>query len=364
MNILILTPSIDIKKGGQEKHVLDLAKILYEKGNDITLLVTDDSIPENLKFQVFKLNNLKFFGLPIIYLNHYIYFIKSKKYDICHLHHETIFGEIILLINYIFKIPTITTLHSQMIRNIPFKILDYMSLLIIGSLSKKVICLSYSISHELKKRGLNIYKCEIIPNAINISHIKKEVYNSDKKIQSGVDLLFVGRIEERKGINILIEAMEKLYNKRYNYKLFIVGHGPLGHSIQRAIKHKHLEPIITVKGYLPDKELISLYNSTKLVVIPSFYEGVPGVALEAIYLNKFIIASDIPGLKELINVPINGLLVSPKNSELLSKAIVEALNSQYYLSESMKIYNESIISQYNWENISIKILKLYAEILK
>lgn len=364
MNILLITPSIDPKRGGQERHVSNLAYYLKKYGDDVTIITTDKYKPENCNVKIINIDSIKILGLPIINIKFYYQFCKKNNFNICHLHHETLFGELILLLNKLLKLPTITTLHSQMIRSTPISyFLDRLSLKTISILSSRIICLSSSIAIELQKRGLNISKCEIIPNAIDISAFNKKYLNINKNnMQNNIDILFVGRIEERKGIKILIDAMDYLYTNKNNYHLIIIGHGPLENNIKKIIKEKKLESVISLMGYVSELDLLYYYLSAKIVVIPSLYEGVPGVALEALYVNKFLICSNIPGLRELIIPKKNGILVPPNDFLSLAKSIKICLDSHLYLLNCERL-NKKIIMHYDWSLVINTIKNLYKNVL-
>ena len=284
MKILQIAPYLDPKIGGQEKHVLALSKTLASLGHDVTIL-TCRLPPSNIVqgFNAYKIDSVKLFGLRIISVRALACFLRENRFDVCHLHHQTIFGEITLLINKMYKLPTITTLHSLMLRRWPARFLyDRISLRFISTLSSKVICLSPNIMRDLVKRGLDLSKCVVIPNGIDLWSLKGQFREIGRSLSGPeFDLLFVGKLEERKGIIWLLKSLVLLHRKGKKYTLKIVGHGPLAQELEKIISANNLTQYVKLLGYVPQEELLKCYLLAKVVVIPSFYEGVPTVALEA-----------------------------------------------------------------------------------
>ena len=365
MKILQISPYADPKRGGQERHVLALCKILASLGHEVTLLTCKaDSSNSSRKFQIYTVSSLSLIGLPFVRPKELMAFLSEKKFDICHLHYKTLFGEIVLLVNRKCKLPTVTTLHSQMIRRLPAKFFyDRISLKIIGNLSKKVICLSPKLTQELIKRGLKGSKCVVIPNAVDVKMLKDRLQKIRRGLhESEFDLLFVGRLEQRKGIKWLLQSLALLHKKRKRMTLKIVGQGPLKGELQRFILAKNLKRYVDLLGYVSDRELLKLFLLAKCIVIPSFYEGIPTIALEAIVANKPLIVSNIPGLNELVVNGGNGLVVDPMDVYGLASAIESILLNTTYLN-SLNHVNQKVLRKFDWSAIVPKILETYHEVL-
>lgn len=365
MKILQITPYLDPKLGGQEKHVLALSETLSRLGHDVTIL-TCGPFPSSIVqgFDVLKTSSVNFLGLRIISVKELTHFLKENRFEVCHLHHQTILGETILLINKIRKLPTVTTLHSLMLRRIPAEFLyDGISLRFISALSSKVICLSSNIMQNLVRRGLKRSKCVVIPNAINIQSFKDRFRKIGKELREPkFDLLFVGRLEQRKGVNWLLKSLTLLHKKGKKSTLRIVGHGPLTRELSEIISANNLSQYVKLLGYVPQQELLKLYLLAKVVVIPSLYEGIPAVALEAMAAGKPLIVSNVPGLNELVTNGSNGLKVNPMDTQGLASAIDRILTSPNYLS-SLDNVNEKVLAKFDWEVVANNVAKTYHESL-
>jgi len=365
MKILQITPFLDPKLGGQEKHVLSLSKTLSHLGHDVTILTCGSYSSSIVKgFSVVKIRSVNFIGLRIIPVKELIHFLLENKFEVCHLHHQTFLGEIALLVNKIRGLPTVTTLHSLMLRRLPAKFLyDRISLRFISALSSKVICLSPNIMQNLVRRGLKRCKCVVIPNALNVRALEDQFRKISKELREpNFDLLFVGRLEQRKGVHWLLKSLTLLHKKGKKYTLRIVGHGPLTQELRKMISTNDLSQYVKFLGYLPQQELLKCYLLAKVVVIPSLYEGIPTVALEAMAAGKPLIVSNIPGLNELVVNGGNGLIVNPMDTRGLAFAINRILTSPNYLS-SLDDINEKVLAKFDWKVVANNVAKTYHEAL-
>lgn len=132
-------------------------------------------------------------------------------------------------------------------------------------------------------------------------------------------ILFIGRLSEEKGVEVLLSAMTRIDNPAI--VLDIVGDGPMRKKLEQLATNLHL---INVKfhGHQNREQVQEWYRNCQFVVLPSqWYEVSPLVIAEAALYGKPVIASDIGGLPELIENAKNGLLVAPTNIELWAQRI-------------------------------------------
>lgn len=365
MKILQVSPYIDPRLGGQERYVLALSKTLSRLGHDVTIL-TCGNCPKNVSkdYNVIKIPSKKIMDLHLLSVKELARFLNGNRFDVVHLHHQSLFGEIALIVNKIYGLPTVITLHSLMLRRMPAKFLyDRTSLGFISLLSKKVICLSPRIMQSFGRRGLDLSKCVVIPNAIDVASLENRFQSIQRELhEHEFDLLFVGRLEKRKGILWLIQCLTLLHNKGKKVTLKIVGKGPLEDELLRIIYTNDLQKHVHLLGYVPEEKLLKLFLIAKCVVIPSLYEGVPGVALESMAARKPLIVSDIPGLSELVVNEANGLLVNPMDTQGLAFAIDKILTDPTCLN-SLNDINEKLLVRYDWQATTHKILDTYQNVL-
>lgn len=169
-------------------------------------------------------------------------------------------------------------------------------------------------------------KVRVIQNAVDIEKIwSLSQQNWDKEMEENSPFVLVPRrLVPKNGVNIAVKAMYLL--KSEPFKLLIAGDGPEKGKINKLVKSCGLQNKVVLLGEVQHERIFSMIRDSFAVVIPSVpTEGVIEATslstLEAMALGKVVIASDIGGLKELINDGVDGFLFEPGNEKHLAKVI-------------------------------------------
>lgn len=180
-----------------------------------------------------------------------------------------------------------------------------------------------SVSNYVKNRWVSLYpflknkNIKVIYPGIDTSKFKS--INLDKEI----DIIFVGRLIKIKGIYSLLEAIKKI---DIPLKVILVGNGPEKEEINNRIKDIKNHDI-SLFSNIHEKELIRLYNQSKIGVFPSYAkEGMVLTMLEAASCGCSVITSNSCSMPEFVKDNINGLLSEPRNGEDIAKKIKLLLN--------------------------------------
>jgi glycosyltransferase involved in cell wall biosynthesis len=136
-----------------------------------------------------------------------------------------------------------------------------------------------------------------------------------------IAVLFVGRIEEIKRVDIIIDAFEFLKNEGMKFRLFLAGDGTLRKQFEEYASRKGLQLIVTFLGNISHEELPLYYNMADVVVLPSDMEGVPMALLEAMACGTPVIASSVGGIPGIVNNGKSGILLENVTSKSLAIAI-------------------------------------------
>lgn len=162
--------------------------------------------------------------------------------------------------------------------------------------------------------------------------------------------LFLGRIDELKGIRLLVRAWKEIDNS----KLVVVGKGPLENEVNQYIKDNKIKNV-ELLGFKKKDEVMNLISNARALIVPSkWYEGFPMTIVESLSMGVPIIASDIGNLSTIINDGENGLLFKyddeysliekinkfkedSKLIEKLSNGAISTFNSKYNSEENYKI---------------------------
>jgi glycosyltransferase involved in cell wall biosynthesis len=174
-------------------------------------------------------------------------------------------------------------------------------------------------------------------------------------------ILFVGTIQPRKNIDILIRAYHKLRKeKRIDHQLVIVGRfGWLYHGLLALIKELGEERNVIFTGPVSDEELPFFYNHADIFVYPSSYEGFGLPVIEAMACGTPVITSNVSSLPEITGDA--GLLVAPQNTEELADSM-KMLLFDNALQLSLIEKGSQQIKKFSWYECASQTLRIYNEV--
>ncbi len=138
-------------------------------------------------------------------------------------------------------------------------------------------------------------------------------------------LVCVGRLCEAKGHLVLLEAVGQLATEGLQFKLVLVGDGPLRAEIEALSARLGLQNYVEVLGWASNSEVRQHILASRAMVLPSFAEGLPVVLMEALALGRPVISTYVAGIPELVEPGVCGWLVPPGSIEALTAAIRVAL---------------------------------------
>jgi glycosyltransferase involved in cell wall biosynthesis len=216
------------------------------------------------------------------------------------------------------------------------------------------ICPSLLLKENYDKKFPN-RGVHYVPNFID-----KEIKLSKKY---GRNILFVGRLSQEKGVEVLIEAFSKLATSAPDITLTIVGSGSEKDSLREKAASYNCSGSINFVGKVRNDLLEKYYLDAATVVIPSIWiENCPLVALEAMTYGCPIVASDAGGLKELVDDGVTGLLFPRGDSGQLSNALKSLLGDEK-LQQQMREAQQVKALDYKKDRYLSRLLGIYGEVL-
>lgn len=175
------------------------------------------------------------------------------------------------------------------------------------------------------------------------------------------NLLFLGKIEQLKGIYDLLEV---LYQNKQNFsdkiELHIGGGGEVD-KLKELISEYELENMVCYEGFVSGNKKEALLNNCDAYILPSYTEGLPVSILEAMSYGKPILSTPVGGIPEVVKD--NGILFEPGDLTAIGKAIELIANDESQRKE-MGLKSEEIIKAYLPANVEIKLEKIYTRILE
>ena len=185
-----------------------------------------------------------------------------------------------------------------------------------------------------------------IPTFIEHAKLSNKIPSREHQQKNGIKLCYWGRIDEDKGIDILIDAIKSVTDKGFKISLTIIGNTDSNFAKKQIQRKKELKlDNIFFSGYIHNEEIYELISDSHYSVIPSkWYDNMPNSLIESCTLGIPPIVSQTGSLNELINDGVNGFSFTTSNS----KALSEKIQSLYKLDE--KTYNQISDECMRWIN--------------
>ena len=328
-SILHISRTMDI--GGAERIVYQLSSDLKDEFDSVHVASTGGLWESELAAQGIQHHKILDIDsknpvtvLKLLFSIHQI--IKNNEITIVHTHHRMAAFYIRLL-----KLVHPKLIHVYTAHNV-FK--DKLPLYGFALKNAKSVAVGEAVNKNLKE-DVGITDSRVIYNGV----ILKETDDQVDEIISygGIKLGCIARLSEQKGLTYLLDAMSLLTIK--DIRLFIVGEGELREELENKVKELNLQDSVIFLGYR--KDIVECINSFDFCVLPSVFEGFGLVAIEAFMNSKTLVATDIPGLNEVVTNK-NGVLVPAKDPAALASAIdklaTDAILRQELASQAKKDY--------------------------
>lgn len=296
---------------------------------------------------LFTLSNLS--ASPLIYtlsLLPFIFFkslalMKKEKVDI--LHCQGFLSSFLgFCLSKLTGVPYIVTVQRLETRRNFFKNFIY---------RKADFCIgvSQAVAENFKKIGVK--NIEVIPNGVDL----KRFEGLERKPHEGFVVMTVARLEKVKGIEYLIRAFARsdLRGGRSDLQLSIIGDGSERKNLEKLAKKLGLQDKVKFLGQIPNEKIPEYLAGADCFVLPSLKEGFGIAILEAQAANIPVIGTKVGGILDLLEDQKTGILVKPKNSQAIALAIREI----YYGRKFAKA--DFDLEKYNWQNIALRVLKIY-----
>lgn len=228
------------------------------------------------------------------------------------------------------------------------------------------VCVSKGVADfSVEVAGLNPAKLVVIPNSVDAELFTRAT--PADMTQFGIPagsriLISIGRLERQKGFDVLLEAVSLLNPLPEHAYFVIVGDGPDLTVLREQSERKSLTDRVLFLGRRDD--VPNLLTASTAFILPSRWEGMPNVVLEAMATGLPVIATQVEGVSELIHDGVNGLTVAPDQPAELANAILRIL-SQPDFSRNAGLNSQSIVEkEFTIQRTAEAYAKLYRQLLQ
>ncbi len=200
---------------------------------------------------------------------------------------------------------------------------------------------------------------EIIPNGIDLSKYQP----SDGSSRKPHLILYVGRLEKRKGVKFLLQAFRRLRQNRQDIRLVIAGDGPDRNKLEQFVRENKI-PDVQFLGVISERRKISLLHQARLFCSPALYgESFGIVLLEAMASNTVLVAGDNAGYHEVMRDQGAISLINPKATEEFARRMAFLIDDET-VRRNWRQWAKDYIRQFDYEAVLDRYEKLYQRSLK
>jgi len=332
MKIGIVTYSLHV--GGVESVIFNLAKSFIERGHLVEVIESDGKGEWGNYFRgngiVVKTFFFNLFTVPALHVRKIARYLKSFDFilinDAPYVH-----AGIGLLKGSTKVFPILHNNIESMVKNA----------LAASGQWNKIICVSptlYSLIDSLINPGMAVY----IPNGIkSVKFVKRD-------FTGHINLVYIGRIEDsQKGVFLLPEIARQLKENKIDFTLEIIGDGPSLQILNERIISLNVGKIVKLRGALPHEAALKILEESHFLLMPSNYEGMPVVLLEAMSSGLIPIVSYLPGHTDIcVTENITGFFGEAGIPESFVKTLENALGRRENLNKISQNAYERIRNEF------------------
>jgi phosphatidylinositol alpha-mannosyltransferase len=367
LKIGLVTPYVYPLPGGVNEHVRYLYEHLRLRGHDVRILTSSHGLQRASQGDVIRLG--KGFSVPAngsvgtvtlspSYLGQARSMLQRERFDLLHFHEPFVpFLSPVLL--EVSDSVNVATFHAYG----GFSLSYEFGSRFMGRYAARLhgrIAVSAAARHFIDRYFPGDYK--VIPNGVDVERFRRTVPIA--RWEDGTrNILFVGRLEPRKGLLELLKAYRILRSAGCSCRLLVVGSGPQEREARRYVMTRSL-PGVEFLGRVDDDEKAALFRTADVFVSPATgRESFGIVLLEAMAAGTPVVCSDIHGYKGVVRRGREGLLVPPRNPKALAAAILQ-LFSDPELGARMGAAGRERAESYSWERVTAKVEEYYSFVIR
>jgi len=365
LKIGIVSPYAYPRPGGANSYIREQYEQLRALGHDVRILTAPwgDDPPAQDVIQIGQAIAVPYNGsigritlsLRLEYLVERT--LKREQFDVIH-HHEPLVPFLSLQILDSARCPNVATFHAFGGFSLSYWLGRPIGEHYLRKLSAR-IAVSTAAKHFVSSYFPGEYR--IIPNGVDVdfyAHARPFPEYRDGKI----NILFVGRLEPRKGAVYLLRAYAKLKQRYPDTRLMLVAAGRQEGALRRFVRENGLRDVLFA-GRVSDIDKARFYRTADIFCAPSTGQESFGIVLlEAMAAGRAVVASDIHGYKKVVQRNVTGLLVEPKDPDALCSALAQLIDDPA-LRDRFGATGARRATDFDWEHVARQLVGVYEEVL-
>jgi glycosyltransferase involved in cell wall biosynthesis len=256
--------------------------------------------------------------------------LRRERFDLIHAHWLLPQALTVIIARVLSgrELPLLATAHGGDLYGLRGRLMDRLRGFVLSQ-TAAVTVVSRAMAEDLVRAGVPPEKVRVIPMGTDLTGL----FCPGEAPRDPKQVLFVGRLVEKKGCRYLIEAWRKVIERKAEARLLIVGDGPERERLERRAVETKTEGSIRFLGALPQASLPDLYRSSAVVVFPSVVgrggdrEGFGLVPVEALGCECAVVVTDLPAMRDIVQDGETGLVVRRESSEEIAGAVLRLLKA-------------------------------------
>ena len=367
MKIGIVTPYAYPMPGGVNDHVGSLYRVLRARGHDVRIITSSHGLQKASEGDIIRVG--KGFSVPFngsmgtitlspTYLAQMRAILERERFDVLH-YHEPFVPFLSLVTLTLSTSVNVGTFHAFGGLSISYEFGKRMLGHYAGKLHGR-IAVSPAARHFISRYFPGEYK--IVPNGVEPGRYQRAVPIA--RYRDGVpNILFVGRMEPRKGLIHLLRAFRKLQRDGVRARLLLVGTGPGEREARRYVLTRQLDDVEFL-GRVSEAQKAQLFKTADIYVSPATgRESFGIVLLEAMSAGAPIICSDIHGYRGVVRRERDGILVEPGNADALAASIRRLIDDPV-LRAQLSRAGEERAQLFTWERVGQAVEEYYGFVIR
>jgi glycosyltransferase involved in cell wall biosynthesis len=382
MRILMVVRQFFPWVGGTERQAQKLSKKLRQKGVDVKIVTgwwqrdtpqqeVIDTVPvfRNLTlWEMFGIRGLRKFG-GYIYIVSLLYYLwrHRREYDLLHIHmlsYPAFAG--VLAGKWLGKKTVVKIANSGWGSDIKRMrenglVPGSAHMLPIALRGDRMVAVNSRIVDELRESRVESERIAVIPNGVDVNGVTGK---KDYRLNGVVTLVFVGRLDPQKGLDVLLPAFQQVRSLRPElcWRLLLIGDGLLRDELKNVARQLNIAEYVEFCGLVRDVD--AHLSQADLFVLPSRSEGMSNALLEAMTLGLPCVATRISGNTDLIQDGENGVLVLSENVDSLAQAFMRLVEDEALRSRLGNAARRTVASRYSLDSIADRYIGLYRALLE
>ncbi len=367
MKIALVSPYDFAYKGGVGRHVINLEKQFSRAGHDVRIIA-----PASLPVEQYGDRFIRI-GTPVpvpasdsvsrvtvsVHLAPTIKEVMAReKFDVVHLHEPfmPMLCSAVLRFSPYVNVGTFHAAQGKPGYNFAWPVSRW-----ILSLRRRKLHGHIAVSGPAMDYAMSYVPAqyEIIPNGVDTQWFRPDVKPLEQYQDGKLNILFLSRLEYRKGLNYLLKAFLEIKREIPNTRLIVCGSGTKLRKRYESWVERNRLPDVVFTGQVSDEDQPRYYRTADVFCAPNTgHESFGLILVEAMAAGRPVVATNIPGFTTVVTHGRDGLLVPPMNEHSLADALLLLLNDKAKR-EEMGRNGRVTALKYDWQGISRRVLDYY-----